>query len=239
MEKYKIIILVIFIVGVLFFIANSDSITQGTLHGLVNSISSDFPDYSVKRDQLLENIQLTKISIEKLRRNYIQTDKQKEKSIIKARILKESDRLISSYSQFYTLNMEKVKSILPKIDKLRQHSQKSSLNSSARLLKDSEFKTNMKNFYGKILSTTDNSGCNKLQKMSSIKAHNNEFFNQINTMDENKLCDIITKIDKCSDFLKSIYTKSEFAKQNLNSIRSRIRHKKENFATYKDFQKNR
>ena len=211
MRKFIIItILTILAIGILSFTAYSDTITQGTLDvdGLATSISGDLEDYSIKRDQLVKNIKFTQSGIEKLKQDYSDAENQKEKIIIKARTLRESSGLLSSYSQFYRLNMETVQSILPKIDKLRQHAKKSSLNSTARLLKDPVFRTNMKNLYGNISAFALNFGQANSKKQISGLLQENELLYQTNSRGENEFNNIIKNIDKVSDSLRSIYAKT-------------------------------
>ena len=211
MRKFIIItILTILAIGILSFTAYSDTITQGTLDvdGLATSISGDLENYSIKRDQLVKNIKFTQSGIEKLKQDYSDAENQKEKIIIKARTLRESSGLLSSYSQFYRLNMETVQSILPKIDKLRQHAKKSSLNSTARLLKDPVFRTNMKNLYGNISAFALNFGQANSKKQISGLLQENELLYQTNSRGENEFNNIIKNIDKVSDSLRSIYAKT-------------------------------
>lgn len=226
MKNYKAIAMIAIIitgVSLLAVKAESKTVTQGTLEleKIASSISSDLQDYSQKRDILVANIKSTQEEIKTLQQNSSKTDNKKTIISIKAKTLKETSRLLNYYSSFYKLNMEKVELILPKIDKLKLKAEQSSSARSVRMLKQPEFRKNMKNLYGNISAIAMKFGKGRTKKEISSLLKENELLYQVGQNGRYAYDNIITTIDKLSGSLRSIYAKTTLRANILENKKAR------------------
>ena len=190
--------------------AQAKTVTEGTLdiEHLATQISGDLKDYSQKKDVLVDNIKSVQDGIQKLKSDYTRADNEKEKIMLKARTLKESSQLLDFYSQFYSLNIEKVEAILPNLQKMRQAAHNGSLGQAARELQDPEFKKNINTLYTNLSTLAIKFDNPKLKKeMASLLTENELLYTQ-KTKGLNVFSDIIKNIDKVEDYLKSIYART-------------------------------
>lgn len=210
MKKIKYVAIVAVTIFVLNFTAQAKTVTEGTLdiEHLATRISGDLKDYSQKKDVLVDNIKSVQNGIQKLKSDYTRAENEKEKIMLKARTLKESSQLLDFYSQFYSLNIQKVKAILPNLQKMKQAAHNGSLGQAARELQNPEFKKNINNLYANLSSLAIKFDNPKLKKeLATLLTENELLYNQ-KTKGLNVFGDIIKNIDKVEDYLKSIYART-------------------------------
>jgi hypothetical protein len=190
---------------------HSKTITQGNLNieKLASSINGDLHEYTLKKDQFVSSIKSTQKGIAKLKNTYKQADTDKKKIMIKARTLKETSRLLGLYSRFYNLNIEKIRSILPKLDSLRQEARKSPSAKTANLLHNKEFKNNISTLYGNISAFALKFSKGKDKRDISTLLKENELLYRAGQKGINNFNNIISNVDKLSDYLRAIYAKTQ------------------------------
>ncbi|MDP2646313.1 MAG: hypothetical protein Q8P24_15350 [Desulfobacterales bacterium] len=210
MKKYRLTAIAALTVLILGITAHAKTVTEGTLdiEHLATRISGDLKDYSQKKDVLVDNIKSVQDGIQKLRNDYSKADNEKEKIMLKARTLKESSQLLDFYSQFYSLNIEKVKAILPNLKKMKQSAHKGALGQAARELQNPEFKRNITALYANLSTLAIKFNNPKLKKELASLLTENELLYDQKEKGLNVFNDIIKNIDKVEDYLKSIYART-------------------------------
>jgi len=199
-------------IGFLCFIASAEAktVTEGTLEldRIATKISSDLMDYANKKEELVGNIKSVQKGIHKLKDDYSKAGTQKEKTIIKARTLKETSQLLDFYSRFYNLNIEKVKTILPNLEKMKTSARRGTLGRRARELKDPEFKKNLKSLYANLsgMALIFNNPNIKKEIAGLLKEH--ELLYRQGEKGINVFDNITNNIDKVADYLRSVHAKT-------------------------------
>ena len=109
--------------------ASAKTITEGTLdiQNLATEISGDLREYGLAKNMLADNIRSAKAGIQKLKKDLEQTQSNKEKTRLRAATLKETSDLLDYYSQFYNLNVQTIKRILPRLETMREEARKGAL----------------------------------------------------------------------------------------------------------------
>lgn len=221
MKKYQHMAIVALVVFGFVLTAQAKTVTEGTLdvERLATQISGDLADYSQKKDELVSNITSVQKGIQKLKKDYAKAEGVKQRTMIKARTLKETSQLLDFYSQFYNLNVEKVKAILPKLERMKSAAKKSALGKAARKLQDPEFKRGMKSLYVNLsaMALMFNNQ-NSKKEIANLLKENALLYRQgqkgVNVFDN-----IVKNVDKVSDYLRSVYART--------MLRSRVlQHKK-------------
>jgi len=210
MKHHRIITAAVMVVFAVSFTARAKTVTEGTLdiQRLAAQISGDLKDYGRKRDSLVANIKSVQEGIRKLRQDYSRAGTDKERITVKARTLKETSQLLDFYSRFYRLNMDKVKGILPKLQKMRKAAQKGSLGVAARQLQDPEFRKNFRTLYKNISSFAIMFDNPRLRKEVAILLKENELLYKQGGRELGVFNNIVKNIDRVADFLRSVYAKT-------------------------------
>lgn len=210
MKKYQHIAIAALVVFGFVLTAQAKTVTEGTLdvERLATQISGDLADYSQKRDELVGNITSVQKGIQKLKEDYAKAESVKQRTMIKARTLKETSRLLDFYSQFYNLNVEKVKAILPKLERMKSAAKKSALGKAAGKLQDPEFKRSMKSLYVNLsaMALMFNNPSSKREIANLLKG--NELLYRQGQKGVNVFDNIIKNIDKVGDYLRSVYART-------------------------------
>jgi len=200
--------------GVLLFCltshASAETVTEGRLdiQNLASQIAGDLQDYAEKRDTLIENIKSAQNGIQKLKEDHDRAETEKEKIHIKARTLRETGRLVSFYSQFFNLNVDKVEAILPALEKMRASAKKGAMGKTARILEDPEFKKSMKNLYVNLATLATKFDNADLKKEIASLLKENELLYQQNRKGVRAFDDIVRNIDKVADYMRSVYART-------------------------------
>lgn len=220
MKRYQLIAIAALVVFGFVLTAQAKTVTEGTLdvERLATQISDNLADYSQKKDELVGNIASVQKGIRKLKEDYEKAESVKQRTMIKARTLKETSRLLDFYSQFYALNVEKVKAILPKLERMKSAAKKSALGKAARKLQDPEFKRGMKSLYVNLSAMALMFNPNSKKEIANLLKENELLYRQeqkgVNVFDN-----IVKNVDKVSDYLRSVYART--------MLRSRVlQHKK-------------
>jgi len=204
----KILTIVLFIL--LTTTAEAKTITQGTLdiENIANRISGDLRDYSEKRQVLVENIKSVQKGIKKLKKDYDTAQGEKDRITIRARTLDETSRLLDYYSQFYTLNVKKVQSILPNLSKMRAAANNGVLGKASKQLANPRFKQNIRTLYSNLsaLSVKFNNPNMKREVATLLKE--NELLYQQGKKGVHFFNNITKNIDKVDNYLRSIYART-------------------------------
>ena len=209
MKKYQLIAIATLVVFGFVLTAQAKTVTEGTLdvERLATQISDNLADYSQKKDELVGNIASVQKGIRKLKEDYEKAESVKQRTMIKARTLKETSRLLDFYSQFYALNVEKVKAILPKLERMKSAAKKSALGKAARKLQDPEFKRGMKSLYVNLSAMALMFNPNSKKEIANLLKENELLYRQeqkgVNVFDN-----IVKNVDKVSDYLRSVYART-------------------------------
>lgn len=209
MKRYQLIAIVALVVFGFVLTAQAKTVTEGTLdvERLATQISDNLADYSQKKDELVGNIASVQKGIRKLKEDYEKAESVKQRTMIKARTLKETSRLLDFYSQFYALNVEKVKAILPKLERMKSAAKKSALGKAARKLQDPEFKRSMKSLYVNLSAMALMFNPNSKKEIANLLKENELLYRQgqkgVNVFDN-----IVKNVDKVSDYLRSVYART-------------------------------
>jgi len=198
--------------------ALAQTVTEGTinLQKIAASISTDLEDYAKKRDVLVGNIKSVQKGIEKLKKEYDAANSESEKIKIKARTLKEISQMLDFYSQFYTLNTKKVKSILPRLSDMRRAANGGVLGKTTRQLEDPVFKKNMKTLYSNISALTLKFGDMKTQNEVASLLRENELLYSQKSKGIEAFDDIARNIDKVENYLRGMYARTVLRANILN-----------------------
>ena len=210
MKRYQVIAVAAMVVFASSFIAEARTVTEGTLdiQNLATRISGDLRDYSQNRDQLVDNIKSVQKGIGKLKEDYGKAETEKDKTMIKARTLKETSQLLDFYSQFYNLNTRTVEAILPNLEKMKTAARKGAIGKAARQLQDPEFKKNLKTLYGNLSTFAMKFNNANLKKEVATLLRENELLYQQGMKGMDVFNDMVKNIDKVSDYLRSIYART-------------------------------
>ncbi len=210
MKRYQVIAVAAMVVFASSFIAEARTVTEGTLdiQNLATRISGDLRDYSQNRDQLVDNIKSVQKGIGKLKEDYGKAETEKDKTMIKARTLKETSQLLDFYSQFYNLNTRTVEAILPNLEKMKVAARKGAIGKAARQLQDPEFKKNLKTLYGNLSTFAMKFNNANLKKEVATLLRENELLYQQGMKGMDVFNDMVKNIDKVSDYLRSIYART-------------------------------
>ena len=210
MKRYQVIAVAAMVIFAGVFMAEARTVTEGTLdiQNLATRISGDLKDYGQKRDQLVDNIKSVQKGIGKLKEDYGKTETEKDKTMIKARTLKETSQLLDFYSQFYNLNTQTVEAILPNLEKMKDAAQKGAIGRAARQLSDPEFKENLKTLYGNLSTFAMKFNNPNIKKEVATLLRENELLYQQGMKGTDVFNDIVKNIDKVSDYLRSIYART-------------------------------
>ena len=206
MKRYQLIAIAALVVFGFVLTAQAKTVTEGTLdvERLATQISGDLANYNRKKDELVGNIASVQKGIRKLKEDYEKAESVKQRTMIKARTLKETSRLLDFYSQFYNLNVEKVKAILPKLERMKSAAKKSALGKAARKLQDPEFKRGMKSLYVNLSAMALMFNPNSKKEIANLLKENELLYRQgqkgVNVFDN-----IVKNVDKVSDYLRSVY----------------------------------
>ena len=210
MKRYQVIAVAAMVVFASSFIAEARTVTEGTLdiQNLATRISGNLRDYSQNRDQLVDNIKSVQKGIGKLKEDYGKAETEKDKTMIKARTLKETSQLLDFYSQFYNLNTRTVEAILPNLEKMKDAARKGAIGKAARQLQDPEFKKNLRTLYGNLSTFAMKFNNANLKKEVATLLRENELLYQQGMKGMDVFNDMVKNIDKVSDYLRSIYART-------------------------------
>ena len=197
---------------------SAQTVTEGTinLRKIAASISTDLKDYARKKDVLVSNIKSVQEGIEALKKEYNAADSDAEKIKIKARTLKETSRLLDFYSQFYRLNTEKVKAILPQLGRMRQAARRGVLGRTSRQLENPEFKKNMKALYSNMASLALKFGDRRTKNEVVSLLRENELLYGNGSKGRDEFANINRNIDKVEDYLRGMYARTVLRANILN-----------------------
>ena len=210
MKVYQVVAVAAMVIFASSSITEARTVTEGTLdiQNLATRISGDLRDYSQNRDQLVDNIKSVQKGIGKLKEDYGKAETEKDKTMIKARTLKETSQLLDFYSQFYNLNTRTVEAILPNLEKMKDAARKGAIGKAARQLQDPEFKKNLRTLYGNLSTFAMKFNNANLKKDVATLLRENELLYQQGMKGMDVFNDMVKNIDKVSDYLRSIYART-------------------------------
>jgi len=210
MKRYQVVAVAAMVIFTGVFMAEARTVTEGTLdiQNLATRISGDLRDYSQNRDQLVDNIKSVQKGIGKLKEDYGKAETEKDKTMIKARTLKETSQLLDFYSQFYNLNTRTVEAILPNLEKMKAAARKGAMGRAFRQLQDPEFKKNLRTLYGNLSTFAMKFNNASLKKEVATLLRENELLYQQGMKGMDVFNDMVKNIDKVSDYLRSIYART-------------------------------
>jgi len=210
MKVYQVVAVAAMVIFASSSITEARTVTEGTLdiQNLATRISGDLRDYSQNRDQLVDNIKSVQKGIGKLKEDYGKAETEKDKTMIKARTLKETSQLLDFYSQFYNLNTRTVEAILPNLEKMKDAARKGAIGKAARQLQDPEFKKNLRTLYGNLSTFAMKFNNANLKKEVATLLRENELLYQQGMKGMDVFNDMVKNIDKVSDYLRSIYART-------------------------------
>ena len=187
--------------------AFAKTVTEGTLdiQNLATEITGDLQEYSRTKDILVDNIRSAQAGIGKLKEDYQKAESKNEKTRLQAATLKETSDLLDFYSQFYELNIQTIKRILPRLETMRKAARKGGFGKAARQLQDPEFKRNMANLYGNLSGFAVTFGNARSKKEVATLLRENELLYSQGRAGTDVFNNIMENIDKVSAYLRSIY----------------------------------
>ena len=222
----------VLVIGAAFFLLflnqglNAATVTQGTLEfeELATTVREDLKDYNERRDVIIGDIKATQNSLKKLKTDFSRSDSSAEQAEIKARTLRDTSRLLESYSQYHALTIAKVEAVLPNLEKMKKAVKKSTLAESARQLQDPEFRTGINNLYSNLSSMTMMFGDKRRKAEIAVLLKNNELLYAQGNKGQGGVENIVKNVDKMTDYLRSIYAKTANSNMILNQKKEQTKY---------------